>query len=314
MRSPLLAATRDTIPSSIDQSQRGVVTDGSQFRRTRQPGGPSLEAIESKLRALTETEIGVNFIYAALEILAQTYTLVDAVIVLESHTMGTQIFRMGNLSIGADFVARFGSRPGVYCQPNIVPRRERDAVYRACQRWLSTLVPPTTSNTKSASITATRHDDPVPAALALPDLARTGDVARSLIARFLDVSRNADVRFTEVRMRASLSAVLIAVDVVAALMALAGFHGPARVAFGLAFALLTPGWAIVGPLRLRNPPLEFGLTVSVSLAVLMIIAQMLATFHLWDLTTCEVIIAAASLPSLVWQVGALLRLPRPSSS
>lgn len=80
-------------------------------------------------------------------------------------------------------------------------------------------------------------------------------------------------------------------------------HGPVRLLFGLIFALLIPGWSIVGRFRLENPALEFALTVAASLAILTISAQILLTIHWWHLWAFDLIAAILCAGPLAWQGG-----------
>jgi hypothetical protein len=84
-------------------------------------------------------------------------------------------------------------------------------------------------------------------------------------------------------------------------MTAAGIHGPIRFVFGLILGVVIPGWCIVGPLKIGNVPLEIGLTVAVSLSLLMVIAQLLMTFNLWHLGGLEEVTCVLCLPSLFFQ-------------
>ncbi|HEV3212694.1 MAG TPA: hypothetical protein VGZ03_04785 [Acidimicrobiales bacterium] len=111
------------------------------------------------------------------------------------------------------------------------------------------------------------------------------------------------------RARANLSAVLVCFDLLVAAMVAANLHGPARVVGGLAFCVVVPGWAIVGPLRLRDPALEAGLTIASSLCALMVVAQLASTLGGWHLTFLQLFVCGLCLPSLVWQTVARRRPP-----
>lgn len=86
------------------------------------------------------------------------------------------------------------------------------------------------------------------------------------------------------------------------LLSLIGVGGPVRFALGVLFALLVPGWSIVGHLRLGSVALEFGLTVATSLATLMALAQLMMTAHLWHPVVLEEALAVACAVAL-WLVA-----------
>ncbi len=111
--------------------------------------------------------------------------------------------------------------------------------------------------------------------------------------------------------RRAVSLCLLVADAAVGVMTVAGLHGPLRLALGLLFALAIPGWAVVGPLRLGHEALEVGLTLAVSLALLMFAAQVLLTVHAWDLTRLEEVACLACAPSLAWQ--GLRPSPAPTS-
>ena len=92
---------------------------------------------QTMLSELTDKELGVGFIYSVLELFAQRHGLTDTVVVLVNESFGTQMFRLGGESIPPEMVARLGAEPGVYCEPDIVPAVECDAVRTACQLSLS---------------------------------------------------------------------------------------------------------------------------------------------------------------------------------
>ena len=110
-----------------------------------------------------------------------------------------------------------------------------------------------------------------------------------------------------VRVRVALA--LLALDVVVLILIAAGVHGPVRFVLGLAFALLVPGWSVVGLLRLERPALEASLTVATSLSVLLVAAQLLLTLSLWHLEVFAIVLGVLCMPSLLWQ---FLERTRPS--
>jgi len=100
--------------------------------------------------------------------------------------------------------------------------------------------------------------------------------------------------------RQTVSIALVVVDLVVLGLTLADVHGPVRLALGLVLGAFIPGWAIVGPLRLRHAALEVSLAVGMSLVLLMVAAQVLITVHEWHLVRLEEVTCVLCLPSLLW--------------
>ena len=92
---------------------------------------------QTMLDELSVSELGIGFIYSVLEVLVKRYALNDAVVILSHESFGAQMFRAGGQAISVDLASRLGTAPGVYCDPDIVPNVERDAVRTACQLSLS---------------------------------------------------------------------------------------------------------------------------------------------------------------------------------
>ena len=92
---------------------------------------------QKMLDELGRSELGVGFIYSVLDLLAARYELTDAVVVLVHESFGTQTFRLGHKTVTPEMAARIGTAPGVYCEPDVVPEVECDAVRTACQLSLS---------------------------------------------------------------------------------------------------------------------------------------------------------------------------------
>ncbi len=108
--------------------------------------------------------------------------------------------------------------------------------------------------------------------------------------------------------RVAISASLLVVDLLLLVMALSHTLGPWRLVLGLVFALSAPGWSLVGLVHLRSGALETGLSVAVSLAVIMVCAQVMMTIHLWHPVALEELMCTACVPSLVLQSGILGRV------
>ena len=104
------------------------------------------------------------------------------------------------------------------------------------------------------------------------------------------------------RARATVSMSLLVADLVVLIMTVENLHGPVRLVLGLILGLVVPGWSVVGLLRLANAALEVGLTVAVSLASCMVVAQVLLTVHAWHLVVFQEVTCVLCLPSLIWQL------------
>jgi len=88
---------------------------------------------KTMLKELSERELGVGFIYSIIERFADRHELTDVVVVLDSDSIGSQMFRLGGAQVPPSLAAQIGDAPGVYCEPDIVPAVECDAVRTACQ-------------------------------------------------------------------------------------------------------------------------------------------------------------------------------------
>ncbi|NNN08917.1 MAG: GGDEF domain-containing protein [Acidimicrobiaceae bacterium] len=100
---------------------------------------PSYEPwlFQTMIEELATNELGIGFIYSVLEQLAKRYDLKDAVVVLEHESLATQEFRLGGNGVGADRASVLCAVPGVYCEPDVVPQNELEAVRTACQLALA---------------------------------------------------------------------------------------------------------------------------------------------------------------------------------
>jgi hypothetical protein len=99
----------------------------------------------------------------------------------------------------------------------------------------------------------------------------------------------------------------LVVNALALFSAVADAHGAARLVLGLAMIVVVPGWSIVGLLRLKDPALEVGLSVAVSLALYTVAAQILMALNAWHLVGLQEAVGVLCVPLLMWQVVA----PRP---
>ena len=92
---------------------------------------------QTMIDELANNELGIGFIYSVLENLAKRYDLSDVVVVLQHDSLHTQEFRLGGELINVHSAASWSTTPGVYCEPDVVPEDERNAVRTACQLALS---------------------------------------------------------------------------------------------------------------------------------------------------------------------------------
>jgi diguanylate cyclase (GGDEF)-like protein len=92
---------------------------------------------QTMIDELSRGELGISFVYTVLENLAERHGLKDVIAVITDGAMGTQTFRLGREPVDAEQLSKLGSIPGVYCDPDIVPFGERDAVHTACRLSLS---------------------------------------------------------------------------------------------------------------------------------------------------------------------------------
>jgi diguanylate cyclase (GGDEF)-like protein len=86
---------------------------------------------EMMMTELSQRELGVGFIYSVLDFFAQRHGLSDVIVVLAHESFGLQMFRLGGESTSPEMVARIGTEPGVYCEPDHVPDVECDALRTA---------------------------------------------------------------------------------------------------------------------------------------------------------------------------------------
>jgi len=119
-------------------------------------------------------------------------------------------------------------------------------------------------------------------------------------------SRRVRVRAAQqVRRRSWASLGLLMISLATAVLVLADVHDAARFILGITVGLFVPGWAIVGWLKLRNPPLEISISVGASLALLMVSAQILITIGEWHVGGLEVVTCCVCAPSLLLQARPL---------
>jgi len=108
--------------------------------------------------------------------------------------------------------------------------------------------------------------------------------------------------------RTYISVFLLGVDVLLLVITLSNVGGPWRFALGLTFAVTTPGWSLVGLLNLKDSALETGLSVAVSLALLMVCAQAMMALRIWHPVALEELACLICAPSLIVQSRELRRI------
>jgi hypothetical protein len=253
------------------------------------------------LRDLATRESGVEFIYSALNVLAERYELSDVAIVLVSSSISTRVFRLHGRDVDTKAVAALGTSPGVYCLPDIVPQSELETIYTACQEAYSyRFVRSFAGEAASAAVDEVRlTSDSVPSEASVPYVVPSEESVPTE-RRGRQVTRkepSAGARAARQR----ISRLLVLVDVTILILTAAGVHGPVRLVLGLVLGIVIPGWCLVAPLKLDNAPLELGLVMTVSLSLLMMVAQILMTMNLWHLVTLEEVTSVVCLPFLLQQ-------------
>lgn len=112
------------------------------------------------------------------------------------------------------------------------------------------------------------------------------------------------------RIRSYIAACAVIVDLAGLLATTVNEHGPMRMILGLALALFLPGLAIIPPLRLAQPTLEFSLIIAVSLATNLVVAQVLLSVNEWHLVAFQEVLSLVIAPPMVWQARGLF-VPTP---
>ena len=255
--------------------------------------------INEELQELAANESGIGFIYSALNLLAERYELSDVTIVLVNNFTGTQMFRLRGRSIDATLAGELDSNPGVYCLPDMVPPTELDLFFSTCQRsYASQFV---RKNVAQLSLSSGNDpSDPTGPSLTQEPLPDEGPSRkRSSTNRHLRASRRTRSLSRGRAARALISRILILVDITVFVMTSVGVHGPGRLILGLILGVVIPGWCVVAPLRFDNAPLELGLTLAVSMSLLMFVAQVLETYNLWHLVALEEITCVVCFPFLL---------------
>lgn len=256
--------------------------------------------VDSPLNDAESSDSGIGFIYSALESLAKRYRIGDAAVVLVNESFGTQMFRLNGKAVSAELVDKFGSHPGVYCTPDIIPQSELDAVYAACQQSFSSQ---SIRFRSSRSVSTSQVETQVDTVVTEPPRPRSrqkSDAPTTPTERSARALRRSVRSPRTLVTRAIVSRLLILIDVAAFVLTVAAIHGPARIGLGLILGLVIPGWCVVGLIKLDNPPLEFGLSLAVSASLLMIVAQILETINQWHLAVLEEVTCVICLPFLIY--------------
>ena len=92
---------------------------------------------QTMIDELLTRELGIGFVYSVLGHLSKRYDLSDVVVVLEHESLTTQEFRLDGAGVDPDRAGLLSKAPGVYCEPDIVPQTELDAVRTVCQLSLA---------------------------------------------------------------------------------------------------------------------------------------------------------------------------------
>jgi hypothetical protein len=239
-----------------------------------------LELLATALGELKQRESGLSFIYGALQLIAEWHDLTDAVVVLVNDALGTQIFRLGGKRVTTWSAERLA--PGLYCWPDIMPLDQREIVYAACQQAFNE--PVQRRSAASGRFGVGRHLEQKQEPQSLPPKeSGATDGAVGVSARRL------------------ISRVLLLVDLAVFFMTIVDGHGVLRYVLGLVLGVVIPGWSVVGLLKLNNAALEIALTIAVSLAMVMVAAQILVTLKLWHPLVLEEFTCLLCAPALVVQ-------------
>jgi hypothetical protein len=266
--------------------------DESEFSAESQ----QLPRVADELRDLAQGEFGIAFIYAALGLIAKRFQLRDVAIVLVSSSSGTQIFRLDGRAVNPESRGQLGLSPGVYCVPDVVPVEDAEALYAACHTAYSSRHVQGSSRQSIRPMVTSTHGGPSWVVRPTSDEDTTTTLARHTRGR-----RRRVLSSGKMRSRMYVSRVLFLLDVAAFAVTDAGVHGPARILLGLILGVVIPGWCVVASLKLDNTALELGLTMAVSLSILMLLAQILITVKLWHLVALEEVTAIACSPLLLYQ-------------
>jgi uncharacterized membrane protein len=99
--------------------------------------------------------------------------------------------------------------------------------------------------------------------------------------------------------RDSATAVLLIVDVTELVLVAAGVGGTVRFVAGMVTGLAVPGWALVSHLDLRWPAAEIALSLAGSLAVLLLVAQLMVITRQWHPAAATWAVGAVAAVALV---------------
>ena len=83
-------------------------------------GADSTASLADDLERLRQSETGVGYVYFALDLLASRYALIDAYIVIDVESLGSQVFRLGGKTTFAARDDVQNATRGLYCQPPVV--------------------------------------------------------------------------------------------------------------------------------------------------------------------------------------------------
>ncbi|KAA2261706.1 hypothetical protein F0L68_15785 [Solihabitans fulvus] len=92
---------------------------------------------------------------------------------------------------------------------------------------------------------------------------------------------------------------LLVIGMLAAVLATAEVGGPVRLLITLVFLLVGPGWAVAAYLPGASAALTWAAATAVSIALSIVVAQVMLMLGAWHPTRALVLLAAASAPLLV---------------
>jgi hypothetical protein len=252
-------------------------------------------SLESALERLRDERSGMVFIYSAMDLFVAHFELNDVVVVFPDGHGGTQIFRLGGKPISPDRRSLITAAPGVYCFPSLEDVDDVNLLFERCQREFNDL--------RSRGDASTGVISPRPFRERPREkpgrVEEVLDTPKELVE--VVVPQVAGTGFAVASWRPFASRVFIYVTLANLVLALLNVTGGIRFVLGLVLGVAIPGWSIVGLFHFRDTALEIALSMAMSLAVVIVFAQLLITIHFWHLEAFEVFLCLVCLPSLVYQ-------------
>ncbi len=246
-----------------------------------------------ELDKLRSSESGVAFIYTSMSVFISRFEMRDVVVVLDDGLGGTQLFRYGGKAISASQKSLIRSPPGAYSDPPTASQIDLNLLFERCRIEFESL---RAVGDASTGVLRFRRFRAASGSDSVNQLSESPPMADEL-----ENEQKRDSEPDGEFARIAVSRLFVFIAVMNILFAAIDWTGPVRYLFGLALGVAIPGWAIVGRLKLHNAALEVGLSIATSLALLIISAQALITFHIWHLTAYDIVLSLAVLPSLLIQ-------------